>query len=81
MFSYYRAIADGIISQTKGIYINPDTGDSMPIPEAMNKGLILVEFTNTSIDHENIKKGILTTTTNLEHVTYTVEVNPLILQI
>ncbi len=69
-----RAIADGIISQTRGLYVNPDTGDSMPIPEAMDKGLILVEFTNSSIERENIQKGILTTTTTREDITYTVQV-------
>ena len=54
--------------------MNPDTGFSMPIPEAMEKGHILVEFTNSSIERDNIQKGILTTTTTKEAVTYTVQV-------
>lgn len=35
--SIYEAINEGIVSQTKGVYMNPDDGTSMPIPEAMNK--------------------------------------------
>ena len=57
--------------------MNPDTGESMPIPEAMDKGLILVEFTNSSIERDNIQKGILTTTTTKEDVTYTIQVRPM----
>ena len=59
--------------------MNPDTGFSMPIPEAMEKGHILVEFTNSSIERDNIQKGILTTTTTKEAVTYTVQVRVLII--
>ena len=58
--------------------MNPDTGFSMPIPEAMEKGHILVEFTNSSIERDNIQKGILTTTTTKEAVTYTVQVRDLL---
>ena len=35
--SIYEAINEGIVSQTKGVYVNPDDGTSIPIPEAMHK--------------------------------------------
>ena len=52
--SIYRAICEGIISQRQGLYINPDTQESMPIPDAMNKGLILVEFTDAANTDEEV---------------------------
>ena len=58
--SLYRAIADGIVSQSRGIYIDPITGHTMPIPEAMAKGLIMVEYTNEHVEEGDlIKNGIL----------------------
>ena len=46
----------------------------MPIPEAMNQGLILVEFTNKKVEMgELIKKGIITTTTTMESISYSVQ--------
>ena len=45
----------------------------MPIPEAMNSGLILVERTNRIVEMgELIKSGIIRTTTKREVVTYSV---------
>jgi len=45
----------------------------MPIPEAMNNGLILVERTNRIVEMgELIKSGIIRTTTKRETVTYSV---------
>jgi dystonin len=71
--SIYQAIHDGIISQAQGLYVNPKTGESMPIPEAMNKGLILVEFTNKTVETgELIKRGIIKTTTTEECISYSV---------
>ena len=72
--SIYRAISDGIISQKDGLYINPVTGESMPIPEAMNRGLILVEFTNRSVEAgELIRQGVIKTMTAKETVSYSVQ--------
>ena len=48
----------------------------MPIPEAMNKGLILVEYSNKKVEAgELIKRGFIRTTTSLEVVTYCVKVS------
>ncbi len=71
--SIYRAVADGIVSQTEGIYKDPITGETMPIPEAMNRGLILVEFTNRKVEAGDlIRKGILRTTTRKDTMSYSV---------
>ena len=59
----------------QGLYRNPETGSSMPIPEAMNKGLILVEYSNKKVEAgELIKRGFIRTTTSLEVITYCVKV-------
>ena len=71
--SIYQAVADRIISQHQGLYRNPLTGEGMPIPEAMNKGLIIVERTNRIVEMgELIKSGIIRTSTKRETVTYSV---------
>ena len=71
--SIYQAVNDRIISQHQGLYRNPLTGEGMPIPEAMNKGLILVERTNRTVEMgELIKSGIIRTSTKREVVTYSV---------
>ena len=46
----------------------------MPIPEAMNRGFILVEFTNTSVEaDEMIRRGVVTVATSNEIITYNVQ--------
>ena len=71
--SIYEAVADRIISQHQGLYRNPVTGEGMPIPEAMNRGLIVVERMNRIVEMgELIKSGIIRTTTKRETVTYSV---------
>ena len=47
--SIYQAIADGIVDQNRGIYVNPLTGDSMHIQEAMDSGRIAVDYINRYI--------------------------------
>ena len=72
--SIYRAIAEGLISQTQGLYKNPDTGETMPIQEAMDKGYIIVEFVDKTIDQDKlIRQGIITTTTSAETISYSVK--------
>ena len=71
--SIYSAISEGVISRAHGLYCNPDTGVSMPIPEAMNRGLIKVEYTDTSIEMgELVTQGIIRATTSTEVVSYLV---------
>ena len=44
----------------------------MPIPEAMEKGLILVEYTNTHVENDDIKRGVITTRNVKETVSYSI---------
>ncbi|CAH1789990.1 unnamed protein product, partial [Owenia fusiformis] len=70
--SIYEAIADKIIDQVDGVYRNPETGSTMPIPEAMNKGLIAVEFTDKTVEEETTETDVVTKATSLETTTYSV---------
>jgi hypothetical protein len=47
-----QANRDGIIDMSAGLYINPDTDDTMTIGEAMAEGLIRVERSVTKKQHE-----------------------------
>lgn len=42
--SFQDAVNARIIDQTHGMYVNPNTGGGMSIPEAMNEGRIKVEW-------------------------------------
>lgn len=69
--SIYQAIADKVINHHQGLYRNLVTGESIPIPEAMDRGLILVEYINRSVEMgELIKSGIIKTITSKETVSY-----------
>lgn len=46
--SLNSAVALGIINQREGKYVNPATGETLPIPSAMTAGKIKVEFTRTN---------------------------------
>lgn len=45
-----KAIEDGIIDQSKGIYINPRTGESMTISDAIDKRLVLAKSPDAEED-------------------------------
>jgi hypothetical protein len=62
--SLQEAIVDGFIRPTEGAYVNPRTGITIPIPEAMSKGLIKVSFTTTRRGQEKRSSmGIITVKT------------------
>ncbi|KAK6172103.1 hypothetical protein SNE40_018056 [Patella caerulea] len=42
--SVFQALSNGVLDQANGTYNNPDTDYSITIPEAINKGYILIEF-------------------------------------
>ncbi|XP_033728126.1 plectin-like [Pecten maximus] len=42
--SVFQAMSQGILDPVHGKYINPDTGETMSIPEAIHKGLIQVDY-------------------------------------
>ena len=69
-----KAVEQGIIDQTKGVYNNLSTGDSYPIPVAMNAGFIKVEYTTTKKSKETRKDiGLITIKTHKETRPYTVK--------
>ena len=62
--SLQQAIMLGIINPETGSYINPDTGETIPIPVAMSQGSIIVEFTSTRRSREKTSSvGIITVKT------------------
>ena len=46
------AVSQGIINQAEGKYVNPRSGESMPIPAAMNAGKIKVVLTTSKKSEE-----------------------------
>ena len=67
--SLQQAIVDGFIRPTEGVYYNPRTGDAIPIPAAMAKGLIKVAFTTVRRSEEKRSTlGIITVKTIRERI-------------
>ncbi len=74
MVSMQKAVTLGIINPNEGTYVNPMTHISMPIPQAMNEGLIAVEFTSTKKSLEKRSDvGLITIRTHRESRPYTVK--------
>ena len=44
MITFEQALSDGVLDMTQGQYINPRTGSSKPISQAMSEGLIQVRI-------------------------------------
>lgn len=42
--SVFQALSNGVLDQINGTYRNPDTGEVISIPEAIQKGLIIADF-------------------------------------
>ena len=73
VISIRDAVESGIVDQEKGLYVNPDTGEGMPIPEAMNNGLIKVEFSSVTKSEEKKKAvGLISIKTRVDSRSYTV---------
>ena len=69
--SFKDAINRGIVNQNSGMYIDSQTGSSIPIPEAMNRNLILVDFTTSTKTKEEKKSiGLITIKTRPESKPY-----------
>merc|ERR1712226_1504803 len=69
-----KAVMLGVIDQATGSYVNPATGESLPIPVAMNAGRIKVEFTTTKKSVEKRRDiGLITIKTYKESRPYTVK--------
>ncbi|CAC5414507.1 DST [Mytilus coruscus] len=52
MISYDDAVLNGILDISEGLYINPGTGETLPINTALNKGLIHADVTGRSKEEE-----------------------------
>ena len=71
--SMQQAVLLGIINSEQGMYVDRRHRTSIPIPEAMNQGLIKVEFTQTSKTKEKHSDvGLLTIKTQRESRPYSV---------
>lgn len=69
-----QAVSLGIINQEEGRYVNPTTGESMPIPVAMNGGKIKVEMTTTKKSEEKRQDiGLITIRIAKESRPYTIK--------
>jgi len=67
--SLQEAIMNGIIKPEEGIYCNPGSGETCPIPVAMSKGWIKVSFSTTKRSREKKSSiGIITVKTIREQV-------------
>ena len=65
--SMQQAIVLGIINPDTGSYVNIDTGETIPIPEAMSQGKIEVSFASTNRGREKKSTiGIITVKTKRE---------------
>ena len=48
---YQEALQVGMIDEQNGVYVNASTGDTMPINEALNQGLIIGELISKTQEH------------------------------
>ena len=48
-----NAILLGILDQKKGQYVNPRTGDTMLITDAISRGLIVADVKSTSVETDS----------------------------
>ena len=72
--SMQQAVMLGIIDSQLGLYVNPTTGEKIPIPVAMNAGKIKVEFTSTKKTQEKRRDiGLITIRVLRESRPYTVK--------
>jgi len=68
-----QAVMLGIVDQDSNKYINPNTGASMSMPDAMNEGRIMMEIVSRKkIREENNSYGIMTIKTTKETRDFTI---------
>ena len=71
--SMQQAVLLGIINNQQGLYVDSKAGVSLPIPEAMNRGLIKVEFSTTRKTQEKRSDvGLMTIKTQKESRHYSI---------
>lgn len=73
VISFQHAVMLGIVDQTNNRYINPDTGNSIPLRDAINAGKISLEWTSRKkIREEKKSYGLITIKTTRETRPYTI---------
>ncbi|ELU02287.1 hypothetical protein CAPTEDRAFT_213826 [Capitella teleta] len=73
VISFQEAVDEGIINQQSGVYRNPKTHETTPIPIAMNEGKIKVEYTTTrKMAEKTTALGLITIKTRKEDTDYTI---------
>lgn len=73
VISFQHAVMLGIVDQTNNKYINPDTGESIQIRDAINAGYISLEWTSRKkIREEKKSYGLITIKTTRETRPYSI---------
>jgi hypothetical protein len=75
LFGYFlqQAVTAGIIDQPKGLFINPETGESVSISTAIGDGRIVIESVKTTRTRETTKSlGLITIKTETDTHEYTI---------
>ncbi|OWF34915.1 Dystonin [Mizuhopecten yessoensis] len=61
MLSYDDAVISGVLDLNKGLYVNPRSGEVIPINSALNKGLIHADVTGQKVEedifHSSVQAG------------------------
>ena len=71
--SIVDAVRQGVVDQAKGLYVNPETGEGLPIPQAMAQGKIIVEYSTVRTSQEKIKAvGLITIKTRCDNRNYSI---------
>ena len=69
-----EAIAAGVVNESEGLYVNPATGETMPIHEAIEKNLVIAELTSATAETDvDVNK---VTTTKLTTLSVTAVLDP-----
>ena len=71
--SIFQALSNGVLDQINGIYRNPDTGETMTIPEAIQRGLILVDYRENLTNGHAEGEGFAPMRNRMEIMSYPVE--------
>ncbi|XP_052234757.1 dystonin-like isoform X4 [Dreissena polymorpha] len=71
--SVFQALSNGILDQISGTYRNPTTGETMSIPEAIQRGLVLADFNQNLTNGDSHHGGFSPIRNKMETMLYPVE--------
>ncbi|KAL3854339.1 hypothetical protein ACJMK2_013612, partial [Sinanodonta woodiana] len=72
LLSVFQALSNGILDQINGTYRNPIKGETMNIPEAIQRGLIQADFRENLVNGDIVDTGFAPLKSTLETKTYPV---------